>query len=65
MADEKILTPAQQAFRKELQCYNKLHEFFSQEHGLILTTGEMDDILRACDNFRKQWNEGIKEPLSY
>jgi len=63
MPDQKELTPAQRAFKKELDCYTKLHDFFSQEHGLILTTAEMDDILHVCENFKKQWNEGLKEPV--
>ena len=65
MTERKVLTPAQIAFKKEFDCYNKLHDFFSQEHGLILTTGEMDDILKACDEFKKEWNDGVKDSLPY
>lgn len=56
MSEQIKLTPAQQAFKKELDCYNMLHEFFSQEHGLILTTSEMDDVIKAVDLFKAKFN---------
>lgn len=65
MTEEKQLTPAQIAFKKELDCYNKLHDFFSQEHGLILTTSEMNDILKVCNEFKKEWSGDVKDNLPY
>jgi len=52
MTDTKQFTPEQLKFKKELEAYNNLHEFFNTEHGLILTNHEMDDIVVAVELFK-------------
>lgn len=41
----------------EVEAYQNLHNFFFQEHGLILLHSEMDDIITAVDTFKKQFNK--------
>lgn len=39
--------------------YQNLFEFFNTEHGLILTMGEMDDVIHEVERFKKEYNEAV------
>lgn len=66
MQNDKQLTPQQQAFVNEFNAYSNLHDFFFNEHGVILTNSEIDDIVKQIDAFKKEFNEGKgKETLNY
>lgn len=56
MEEEIIDTMIPIEYATEVKAYSELFNFFNQEHGLILLNCEMDEIVRACDNFKKQFN---------
>lgn len=49
-------------YATEVKAYSDLFCFFNQEHGLVLLNQEMDDIVKAVDKFKAQFNKGIEKP---
>ncbi len=57
MKEDKIIdTGIQIEYKSEVMAYSELFNFFNQEHGLILLNSEMDDIVKAVDCFKNQFN---------
>jgi hypothetical protein len=56
MENEIIDTGIQIEYKSEMDAYTYLFMFFHDEHGLTLLHSEMDDIIHACDHFKKIFN---------
>lgn len=54
---EKNLIQIRSIFSTDKDAYSKLFDFFYEEHGLTLLHGEMDDIINAVDQFKKDYNQ--------
>jgi ribosomal protein L10 len=51
-------------YKSEVIAYSNLHNFFYEEYGLILLNSEMNDIIKAVDNFKKEFkNNNPTMPL--
>jgi hypothetical protein len=49
-------------YRSEADAYYDLFDFFHNEHNLILINAELDDIIKAVDNFKTKFNGTATEP---
>ncbi len=49
--------PKQETIEEVAEHYQELFNFFSQEHNLILTISEMDEIVHAANGFKSQFNK--------
>jgi len=49
--DEKLIP------NEHADCYQELFNMMNQEHGLVLTLEEMDEIIYECNKVQKKVNE--------
>lgn len=43
-----------------MKAYQRFFDFMNQEHNLVLTHGEMDDIIHEAQLFEKNYDEEIQ-----
>lgn len=46
----------QTEYKKKMEGYSELHNFFFREHGLVLLNEQMDEICKAVDCFKAKFN---------